>query len=243
MQGSGSSRTTRFSDVCGSLDELKRLLREEQAPDPDVMLELLEDVRYMLGRMEGRLSEYGQFEQEAEALLQQVRSLGPSRLAEALAVVEEIDGVVARGRPAEADVEVVCDRAERIRDVANEQEQKLRRAREAAIGLHRLYLGVRGNRDWSQEEGTAAVTDREAELAAQWGSWLPPSPHRERILDFLARGRAQVLRPTDPREEPSVQFEDGGEIPLRHVRWSEAVRNFHPAGQDPHPDGRRHRGR
>lgn len=235
-------RTTRFSDVCGSVNELKRLLREEQPRDSSVMAGLLEDVRSMLERMEGRLQEYAHFEQEAGALFQRLRSLGPSRLEEALTIASQVGTAMERGRLAEEAIEAVCAQAERIRDVANDQEQKLRQAREASIALYRLYVGLRGKRDWSLEERAGVTaTDHVAGLAAQLGSWLPPSPHRERILDYLADGRAYVLPPEGERKEPYVDFENGGGgMPLRHVRWSDSVRNFYPAGQEPHPAGLQH---
>jgi hypothetical protein len=76
-------------------------------------------------------------------------------------------------------------------------------------------------------------------------AWLPPSPHREVIVDWLRRGRAAVLSeaeaerfPPGPQgREPLVQFEDGGVMPLRAVRWSDEVRNFYPLGTAPHPRG------
>jgi hypothetical protein len=82
-------------------------------------------------------------------------------------------------------------------------------------------------------------------------AWLPPPPHAERIVDWLRRGRAALLSeaeavklPVGPQgREPWVQFEDGGVMPLRVVRWSEEVQNFHPLGQDPHPRGRLYRKR
>ena len=70
-------------------------------------------------------------------------------------------------------------------------------------------------------------------------------------MDWLRRGRAALLPeaevaryPVGPQgREPLVQFEDGGVMPLRVVRWNEEVRNFHPLGQDPHPRGRLYRKR
>jgi hypothetical protein len=82
-------------------------------------------------------------------------------------------------------------------------------------------------------------------------AWLPPSPHREEIVDWLRRGRAALLSdeeaarfPAGPQgREPLVQFEDGGVMPLRAVRWSDEVRNFYPLGSTPHPRGRLYRSR
>ncbi|MEK6704726.1 MAG: hypothetical protein AABZ06_02975 [Bdellovibrionota bacterium] len=245
MQGNQELRTTRFSDVCGSVDELKRLMREEQVPDPQVMAGLLKDMRYMLEHMGRRLQEYAHFEQEAEILLERIRSLGHFRLDEGLSIASQVDASLESGQPTEEVIEVVCAQAEQIRDVANEQECQLRQAREAAIALYRLYACLRGKRDWRLEEGaddTATTSDRTAGLAARLDSWLPPSPHREHILDYLADGRAFVVPPDGERKEPYVAFESGGGgMPLRHVRWSDSVRNFYPVGQEPNPAGRQQR--
>ena len=70
-------------------------------------------------------------------------------------------------------------------------------------------------------------------------------------MEWLRKGRASLLSdeaaarvPAGPQgREPLVQFEDGGVMPLRVVRWSEEVRNFYPLGADPHPRGRLYRKR
>lgn len=236
-------RTTRFSDVCGSLDELKRLLREEKAPDPAVMQNLLEDVRYMLGRMERRLQEYAQFQEAAESLLEKMRAVGPSHRERALAACDEMEERLQAGSPATPDeVEALCALAEQIRAVANSLEGKLRQSKEAAIALYRLYRDLRGERNWSREEESQGESTPHdvASLAQHLQPWLPPSPHREHILDFLARGRAHLLSAPEG-QAPLVEFEDGGVMPLPVVRWSQAVRNFYPEGQTPHPAGRKYR--
>lgn len=237
-------RTTRFSDICGSLDEIKRSLREDAAPDPQALVALIEDIRYMFGRMDRRLREYARFEQEAEAILAQWRTVGPSNQESALAIASQLAESL-RHPPTEREaVEALCAQAEEIRSVANALEQKLRRCRDAALALYHLYRRVRGERDWSQEECTSAPgAGTEAELADRLAEWLPPPPHRERILQFLARGRAHLLPASEPGGAPVVEFEDGGVMALPDVRWSDGVENFYPAGHEPHPDGLRHRDR
>jgi hypothetical protein len=73
-----------------------------------------------------------------------------------------------------------------------------------------------------------------------WARWLPPSPHRERVLRFLRSGRANLV-PGESDAPPLIAFEDGGLMALPTVRWSEEVKNFHPADHAPHPDGLRYR--
>ena len=47
--------------------------------------------------------------------------------------------------------------------------------------------------------------------------WMPPSPHRERILEALQSGAAHLVD-QGHRLPPLLVFEDGGMIPLPRVR-------------------------
>ena len=51
--------------------------------------------------------------------------------------------------------------------------------------------------------------------------WLPPSPHREKILEKLAEGRAHIEE-AGHNQPPLVYFEDGGMMELPRVRWTGA---------------------
>jgi hypothetical protein len=299
-------RTTRFSDVCGGTDELKRLLTEEPAlaatpRGRQVLRDLVDDGMYMLARMEVRLREYQAFRDTLERLVQQMRQIEEPRLEDAAREAEQIRRLLARDGPLPA--EEIVERAEAIRQVANDTEGALRRHKEAAIAAGRAYLWLKGARGWEDgsrafpapptgesadgpavrarpgappsrrsprrgageagpaagssitDQGSAALgaTDGKAEPLPPWipEAWLPPSPHREVIVDWLKRGRAVLVSEADAAafppgpqgREPLVQFEDGGVMPLRVVRWSEEVRNFYPLGQPPHPRGRLYRRR
>jgi hypothetical protein len=270
LSGTGEFRTTRYSDVCGGTDEFKRLLSEEpqyvpSAEGRQALRDLVDDGLYMLARMEVRLREYQAFRDELERLVQQMRGIEEPRLGDAQAEAERLR----RHLDAEAELpaEELIDRAEEIRQVANDMEGALRRHQEAAIAAGRAYLTLKGARGW--DDGTTRGTP--ASVSAGGSSpgeragvtmapvlppgvpeaWLPPSPHREIIVDWLLRGRAALLSeaeaasfPAGPQgREPLVQFEDGGVMPLRVVRWSEEVKNFHPLGSTPHPRGRLYRQR
>jgi hypothetical protein len=293
-------RTTRFSDVCGGTDELKRLVVEDTtaAATPEgraAVQGLVDDGLYMLARMEERLREYQAFRDNLARLVEQMRVIPEPRLAdaarEAAAMRQHLQHLDSATAP--LDVAGLVRRAEEIRQVANDMEGALRRHKEAAIAAGSAYVALRGRRGWN--DGIAGLTSPPAPAAsavadsrdprapsgqaragapaqaaapASAGSgegpggaqplppgvpeaWLPPSPHREQIVDWLVRGRAALLAdeevaklPVGPQgREPWVQFEDGGVMPLRVVRWDDAVRNFHPLGQDPHPRGRLYRGR
>lgn len=72
--------------------------------------------------------------------------------------------------------------------------------------------------------------------------WLPPSPHREAILAYLADGRAHVAEQGHGRP-PLLVFEDGGAIELPRVRYTPAERGMElVAAETPEaPDQTKHR--
>lgn len=233
-------RETRFSDVCGTVDELKRILNEEPevgAEDAERLVGLVEDCGAMLERMELRLREFQHFRDGVNALARRLGEIEDSRRPFALAVAERMTQRFREGRALTADDVDECSRqAEQVRRVAGEMEVKLRRFKSAAIELQQICEGIEGGRNWEQAGREAEAAGAEARLAA----WLPPSPHRERILAYLQADRAQLL-PAGDEAVPLVQFEDGGVIALSAVRWSEAVANFVPASFDPSPRANRYR--
>ena len=54
--------------------------------------------------------------------------------------------------------------------------------------------------------------------------WLPPSPHRERVLELIAKGRAH-LEAQGHGKPPLLVYEDGGvlELPLVRVGYNAVV--------------------
>jgi len=233
-------RPSRYSDVCGTVDELKRVLFEEPEivpTDPASLDSLLGDALGMLDRMETRLTEYEAFGQEITAV-----AAALSMIETGLPPVEDeaaaLRALLSQGHALtdqQRDQAVVY--AEAVRAVAQGMENRLYRYKELALALGRAYQGVMGGRHWvltDPEEQTEAPLPGEP----AWSRWLPSSPHRERILRYLSAGRAHLAPPTGAEEGPPlIQFEDGGLMPLPVVRWSEEVRNFHPADAPPHQRG------
>jgi hypothetical protein len=245
----GPGRRTRFSDVCGTIDELKRMLHEDAeagAAHPEVFDGLVDDALFMEARMETRLREYEQFRAQVAAIAAQLQELGASRRQEAIVVAPALKAQLASERLlSDAERAEAVDRAEAIRAVAQDLEDTLSRYKTLALDLARAYRAIQGNRSWVLEGEEAPETALPEEQ--DWACWLPPSPHRERIVRYLRAGRAHLL-PADqtPGAEPAapqVQFEDGGVMPLPSVRWDDGVRNFYPAGLPPHPHGRQYRDR
>jgi hypothetical protein len=232
-------RETRFSDVCGTVDELKRLMSEEPeaGSQADRLVGFVEDCVYMIGRMDLRLREFQRLRDEVAQLSQQMLAIPDSRSPYAEQVAATMVSRLRQGRVLSTEeAAALSEQAEEVRGVAGEQEQLLRRFKEACMGLGALCRAIEGNRGWGRDSSEAETAGLEAGLTA----WLPAPPHRGKILDFLQRDRARLL----PREEsqvPLVQFEDGGVIALSAVRWSDAVSNFVPASFDPSPRANRYR--
>lgn len=230
-------RHTKFSDVCGTMDEFKRLLYEEKEEifkDPESHLEpLLEDGLFMLSRMEGRLKEYRNFAEKISKHVQLMDEIKEADSAKASRFVELIRKQILSKELA---VEKLAGAAESIRSVANELENRLRTYKDLALGFYALFLKVKGDRNWLLEpEGL------ESDLKSKYQAWLPPEPHRSKLIKRLVDARAYVVKSSQMGEQPLVQFEDGGLIPMSQVRWDSNIENFHPAGFKPSPSGRRYR--
>jgi len=246
-------RQTRFSDVCGTLDEIKRMLYEQPevaASESAQLIALVDDVGAMLPRMSMRLQEYEQFREEfltLAASLQTVQSpLRQTAGAEASSLTTRLAG--GRVLSAEERSEAIAW-IEAIRDVASNLEKALYRYKEITLEIGRVYHALKGKRGWVLDETeaqTALGNTRDTEGEPDLAQWLPVSPHRERILRYLHAGRAHLL-PADAASEgggiPIIEFEDGGVIPLPAVRWSDEVGNFYPVDAPPHPRGLEYRDR
>ena len=265
LTGRDALRATRYSDVCGGTDEFKRFLAEEpDAASPtgrETLRNLVDDGLYMLARMEVRLREYQGFRDELARLVDAMRTIPEPRLADAQREADTLRAALSGS--GELNPTELMQRAEEIRQVANDMEGALRRHKEAAVAAGKAYRALmREGRSTGATAETAGggggsasadATTTTPDEIPDWipAGWLPPEPHREKVVDWLRRGRVVLLDdaavdklPVGPQgREPWVQFEDGGVMPLRVVRWSEEVRNFYPMGADPHPRGRLYRGR
>ena len=238
------TRQTLFSDVCGTMDELKRLHYEEYQRvlnDPaDVLSPLLRDAEFMLGRMGDRLERYDRFRSDVQSLLRQSQQTEPIATQQANDALDFLKQLVAASDGYEdTDVEAISKAAEDIRAVASEQEHRLRAHKELALKLYEMFLNVRGGRPWIlADEETGSYKEA---LRKRYQSWLPPEPHGTMLLDRLAESGAVILDASQSDGEPEIQFEDGGSIAMSQVRWDSNVRNFHPANFTPGAGGREYR--
>ena len=168
-----TTQTTKHVDVCGSIDELRRLLDEDPAVlqrDPPRLQRLIAEAERQLGHMRERLEAYQTAADEVARLLERMQAIqGPAfePAEQAAAVLQDL--LAAGHEPTPERVAEVVTLAEQMRDVANAAEQALYPSRDATILLGALYEGLRGARDWSQ---------RLSELQAQEAA--DASPHGNR---------------------------------------------------------------
>ncbi len=189
--------------------------------------------------MEPRLHEYERFRAAVVALAAAMQEMGDAPRYDPAAPL--LASLLRRGQVlGEEERAAVVAEAEAMREVAIDLEKRLYRYKDLALALGRAYRDVQGGRSWVLD-GDEAETAAELPGQPAWARWLPPSPHRERILRYLRAGRAHLLPAGDAGESqdrpPLLQFEDGGVMPLPVVRWSEDVRNFYPADAPPHARG------
>ncbi len=239
-----SSRQTRFSDVCGTMDELKRLVHEEYervVSDPDGRVTpLLEDALFMLERMKARLEAYAQFRQDIRDILSQmdqVDKIDDRKACEALACIG--DDVRAAGSGQNVDIEQIDVLAENVRAVASAIEHQLRAYKGFVVKLCDLLIRIKGTRAWIIS-GEASES-LESSLKRQHQAWLPPEPHCSMLLERLAASTAYVAEEQLPDGEPEVHFMDGGAMPMSQIRWDPDIQNFHPALFRPAATGRKYR--
>ena len=238
------TRQTHFSDVCGTMDEYKRLHGEEYErvlDDPAALLPpLLEDARYMLLRMQQRIGEYDDYRARVASALRRMGEEPPTDTEPAERALAFLDDLArAQGDYAATGIPEIADLAEAIRSVASSLEHELRSRMELALELNRLFVEIKRDRPWVLDDGdTGSYKER---MAAKYQSWLPSEPHRSVLLERLASAGAEVIESDQPGAEPMVQFDDGGSMAMSQVRYDTTVRNFHPANHKPAPGGRHYR--
>jgi len=238
------SRQTLFSDVCGTMDELKRLVHEEPervVADPQgTIVPLLQDALAMLGRMDARLEQYSQLWEDLRGMLDQTRQMQGVASQKAHRALQQIgDDLTARGSNHQLDIEKINTLAEETRDVASAQEHLLRAHKDLALKLHEEFMQIKGNRTWitSPDSGESA----EDTIKRKHQAWFPPEPHCAQLLERLVTARAHIVEDSLPDGEPVIQFMDGGMMRMSQVRWDPEIKNFHPAAFQPAPTGRQYR--
>jgi len=232
-------RETKFSDVCGTIAEIRRILSEGDKLDAKKINEvrnLIQDALYMMGRMEKRLKEYENFRVRLLELIKEAETITAPGTKEAIKLANELEDIIPKISRSGNYLEDALNVAEEIRKIASKLEGALRSYKEKCIKLIEIYGEIKGIRDWSKDEEslvgkplpTLLPLDK---IVTEIRNWLPPEPHRTKILEFVRAGRAYIQRKRG--QPPIVQFEDGGSIPLHKVRYSEKIRNFYPEDKPP----------
>lgn len=147
---------TQFSDVCGSMDEFKKLLETEPQlvrSGPARLLRLVEDACYMISRMARRRESYREFSSRVRALCERMEeNEGPDveKAHEAAGAVRA--SLRAEPRETTAEITELCRLGEEIRRVAGELESVLSAHKKAAIEVGELHSQIKGGRNWERQD-------------------------------------------------------------------------------------------
>ncbi len=156
---------TKHVDVCGTIDEIEKWLKEEPdgaERDPERLQELLQHATGMCRRMERRWQAYQEFASRvAAASVRMSEVTGPSCRQIDANARETSEAAHAEGH-SEGDYDRLVVSVERIRDVANGLEGTLRGFRDLATELAATYEDIRGARNWDKD-----VEERLAKLRGE----------------------------------------------------------------------------
>ena len=153
--GAPASRQTNYYDVCGSMDELKKLLVEKPEmaqSDPGRLFELIDDACYMLSRMQRRHEKYRGFADAVKSVSERLDQIAGPDTEDAYKKAGELRDALRNGPEKVAEkLHYLCELAEGVRDVANRMEKEVLYAyRDLAIELGELYTRIRGSRKWEK---------------------------------------------------------------------------------------------
>ncbi|MBM3243192.1 hypothetical protein FJZ31_43585 [Candidatus Poribacteria bacterium] len=146
---------TKHNDVCGTIDELKGLLKEN--PDllksnPDHFNRLLDDACYMTNRMQKRRENYREFATEFASLCERMAAIEGPETKQVHKKAEEIRAILQDSpETVTSKLEEIYELAEGIRDVANNLESCLSAYKKVAIEVGGLYENIKGGRNWKRK--------------------------------------------------------------------------------------------
>lgn len=152
-----SARQTSYYDVCGTIDELEKLLKEkpEMAESaPSRIFELIDDACYMLSRMQRRREKYREFADAVASVSQRLSQIAGPNTENAYQKADELRDILKNDRDKVTErLEELFEKAEGIRDVANRMEKEVLYAyRDLARELGQIYAQIRGSRKWVKGE-------------------------------------------------------------------------------------------
>ncbi len=145
-----------YSEVCSSVNELKRIFAEEPqriAEDRGYLESLLKGALYKLGRMDTRQQAYFEFGQRLAELVRQIQQVEEESLEPAREGADELRQVWdANPDCAATELERLTELAEQVSDAATRYENRLRVHKHLALEVFRAYRTIKGPRNWSEKE-------------------------------------------------------------------------------------------
>jgi ElaB/YqjD/DUF883 family membrane-anchored ribosome-binding protein len=153
--GETATRQTDYSDVCGTINELKKQLKEnpEQAhSNPERLFELIDNVCYMLSRMQRRREKYGEFAEAVKSVSERLNQIAGPRTEDAYERADELRDFLKKSpEKVKERLQDLYNMAEGIRKVANRMEQEVLYAyRDLAIELGEIHAQIKGSRKWEK---------------------------------------------------------------------------------------------
>jgi ElaB/YqjD/DUF883 family membrane-anchored ribosome-binding protein len=156
-EGDPATRQTNYYDVCGTVDELEKLLKERPElaqADPARLFELIDDACYMLSRMQRRREKYNDFAEAVKSVSERLNQITGPRTEYAYEKADELKAFLKSSPEKVSDrLEELHVMAEGIRDVANRMEKEiLYTYRDLAMELGEIYAQIKGSRKWGKGE-------------------------------------------------------------------------------------------
>lgn len=148
------SRQTRFNDVCGTIDEFEKRISSEQPSDKSELLLLIDDVCYLLSRMQRRREQYRSALRTVIDIVQKMEEITGPDVEIAYEKAKRIRSIINQhSGELLNDVDTLVNLSEEIREVANRMEKEvLYPFRDLFIELGDVYEQVKGSRIWKKQK-------------------------------------------------------------------------------------------
>ncbi|MGQ9608114.1 MAG: hypothetical protein ACUVWN_02325 [bacterium] len=149
-ESSPVSRQTNYNDVCGTIDEFKKIL-ENQPEKSERLVELLDDVCYLLSRMQRRRENYKQAVDAVGSVYEGLKAIEGPDVIDAYQKADKLRELINITPSQIKDkLDELFILAEGIRDVANRMEEEvLYPYRDLFIELGKIYSQIKGSRSWA----------------------------------------------------------------------------------------------
>jgi len=150
-----ATRQTNYYDVCGTINELKKLLEENPElaqSNPARLFELIDDMCYMLARMQRRRGTYKEFAEAVNSVSERLNQVEGPDVEDAYQIADELrNSLKSDPDKVAGNLQDLHKMAEGIRKVANRMEKEVLYAyRDLAIELGEIYSQIKGSRKWGK---------------------------------------------------------------------------------------------